>query len=285
MTNENQAKIPTSRMTPAQKRKQRAEEGRKMRAAYFRYKEVILQREKDNDGKLYLLKTHDGWGWKMFSHSALIYAHEIAPKLQRNVKLREDTDFRCRTTDGVVTIKSLETVKEELKIIKAEMEFDKDGLVIFNLKEKFSKEQIEQMRRDDEKSWEDANKLVDVPKMIFPMLNKELKATEKILYENVRKFNPSARVLIGDRILQTISSMMENFMMTMKGRGIEVAECLEFLMEESYRLESQHVIVCNEKLTDAAQAKKIAFQIQELERRIDEALEKEKKKSGTKKKA
>ncbi len=274
----NKTKTPAQkRVAKAEERRIKALEGRRAKALYNRRKDAVIEKERENFQKLYLVRTHDKYGWKMFSHSALIYAWYVAPRLERQVKMKEDDDFVSRKKVESVMIKSLETLAMELKtVLGIEPEYNRDGLAIFDLKKEFTKSDLNEARSEFVESWDEANKLVEVESSMYPMLSKALYMTAKMIAEIVRKFDSSAFSLVGDRMIRTIGEMEEEFMMTMKGRGeMKLKDCLEFLMDKSYRLESQLKIICDEKLIHASRAIKIAYQIQELEKRIGDAIKKE----------
>ena len=87
-------------------RTEKAELGRKQKAEYQKIKAFALEHERQNFSKLFIIHEKDNW-WKMIGNSALIFHYDIAKRIKYSSKLMEDSDFECRSEEGVVNIKSI----------------------------------------------------------------------------------------------------------------------------------------------------------------------------------
>lgn len=263
-----------------QRREEAQNKERLARADYLKRKEEVMLIEPDNYDKLYLVKTHDDWGYKMFDHSALFYKYWAAPKFGGAPRLKMDTDFSFRTRDGVCAVRAMDSFNENMRHIGVKLAENQDNMIlIYQLPVKLTEEDVKKIRKSDQLKWDKANSLIDVPPSLMPSLNKELKETETILFNQIRKMQKPARVLVGDEMMVLIRKMMTHFLMAMKGRD-DVLKMLERIYYDSYKLESMMVTVMNEKLVDVDTAFKMAEKIQILQKKIEDMLTREKQRAA-----
>ena len=173
---------------------------------YAENKNQILEFEKTNYTYLALIRsTYDFY--KMFGHSALFYAENIAKKLNLEAILRADHDFCVKSDTGVVSIKNLEALTKNLKTLniqKLKTKNQTGDFVVYKLPWTFTNEQIEELKENNQLKIAKFNHLVlveDSTPTLFVQLSELLKAT----HENTRLMpGPLEREVFGEVMLKSI---------------------------------------------------------------------------------
>ena len=214
-------KVKKMKSSSAEKRKKRAEEGRKAKATYNKIKREVMEHEPENFSKLYLVKSPGGKGnfWKMFEHSALLYHYKIAPRIGRDSRIYPDSDHDFRASHGVVSISNLKSLIELLGIIKSKLEYQDDNLVIFKLDIKYPREDILKLYDIEEEKVKRINTLV-VPDAKLPQLQKKIKILSIRIHECVRKMEESTRNVFGASLDKDILWMHINVIQVQNNKDI-----------------------------------------------------------------
>ena len=181
------------KLSSAQKRNEQTEEGRKEKARYLEVKKEVMAHEPKNFGKLYLIKsTGKGNYWKMFEHSALLYHYKVAPRIGRDSRIYPDTDREYKAEHGTVSTSNIDSFIKAVGILKTEVEFRTDEVVIIKLDVRYKKEDIIKLYNIEKEKIERINTLV-VPERLLPQLQKKIKLLSTRIHECVRKMESATR--------------------------------------------------------------------------------------------
>lgn len=175
---------------------------------YAENKNSLLEFEKTNYNYLVLISSTHGF-YKMFGHSALFYAENIAPKLKLEATLRADHDFCIKSDTGATSIKNLENLTENLKtlnIVRLKTKNKTGDFIVYKLPWIFTADQVEKLKENNQLKIAKFNHLAlveDSTPVLFVQLTELLKTT----YENTRTMpGPIERKIFGESMLLSIKN-------------------------------------------------------------------------------
>lgn len=194
------------------------EEIRKSYAEYRTVKRKVIDLETRNFSHLVLFPASDKdtneekrW-YNMGGNSAIIYAYEIAPRIKREVALRHDMDNGDdKFHSGMCSIADLELLKTKLEEIGiTKVRTLKDGIVIFDLKREYTKTEIREMQKQEQKRLDQLNKLI-YSKILFPDIHRQILELEKTIPAKVKKMDKTYREVIGIRMIDSLMELMRAY--------------------------------------------------------------------------
>ncbi|MBQ3309579.1 hypothetical protein IJG78_02790 [Candidatus Saccharibacteria bacterium] len=118
---------------------------------YLTRKRKMVPYERKNYDKIALFQGTKGF-YVIGGHSAIIMSELVAPDLGMKVVLRNDTDFECAFSEGLISVKDLDYYKlmvPKSKLVKQEY-VEKDHSVVFFLKDPLAVEEYELLAHADE---------------------------------------------------------------------------------------------------------------------------------------
>ncbi|MBQ8985225.1 hypothetical protein IJ076_01540 [Candidatus Saccharibacteria bacterium] len=198
---------------------------------YLERKRRLLQIEKNNYSKVYVIRSFDGW-YKIFGNSALILSRYLMHRVGRQYKLHKDNDYMVRDKIGSISIpeNSVGELKMRMESAKLRLAREWEKGLEFELGETISKEDMAQMLHEDEILTEKANQLV-VPHAIMPELKMRVVEMVRVVHEVTSNQKALSKIAF-------LSDMERNAvdidMMTVAlgRRKIEIDTCLEMILEK-----------------------------------------------------
>ena len=194
------------------------------RKKYYEIKERLLKFEENNYTQLVLIKSMDADWWKMFSHSAIFYKYMIGERLKLTVNLLPDTDYHVKSKEGFVAIKDLVSFENKLKESKIYRLKTTSDTIIFDLGERVSEQDYQQMLREDMMRLEMANKLI-VPEEHMVELNGKVRDLHEMIYTTVRKMDGVARETFANEIERTVAALQRKILRVSRGTA-DIDDCL-----------------------------------------------------------
>lgn len=195
---------------------------RKDREAYKKCKAHAALMEQNNESLLIVFPSVDAPWYKMGWKSALIYAYGIAPRKFTKKELptiRKDTDHELRSEDGIVFIRSMESLINRLR--KAGI-YDyrvlNDGIYIFDTKQKYTKEEIKAFRNLKYSSGEELFAMA-APKEVYPELRGLIAKAEKMVIPKCKKMPTFYCDAIGSKMVEKVVEMNFVYIEMANGRG------------------------------------------------------------------
>ena len=206
-------------------------EKKKARELYLKHKMALLEKERDNYSKLYLLKTDAGW-YKLFGHSALFLAKYLTNRVGKTYNLNFDNDYGVRDKSGSISVpgNKIEEFKMRMQYAKINLVREWEYGLEFEIGEKLSEEDVVNLEAEDEYITAKANELV-LPHAIMPELRMQVKEMTHLVHTTISNQSKLTKTaFLFDMEKEAVG--MDRLVIAM-GRGvIEIDECLEKLLEK-----------------------------------------------------
>lgn len=220
---------------------------RRAKEEYLRRKLTLLEIEKNNYSKLYLLRSNEKW-YKLFGHSALFLSKYLTNRVGKTYTLHFDNDYGVRDKNGSISVPA-----DKIEEFKLRMQYAKINLVRewgygleFEIGEKLSEEDVVNLEAEDEYITAKANELV-LPHAIMPELRAQVREmTRQIhtLISNQSKLSKTAFLFD----MEKAAVKMDKTVIAM-GRGmIEIDEALEKLLNGAENMYEYIAVVADLEL-------------------------------------
>lgn len=213
----------------------------KKRESYDRYRKnklMVLDAERRNRQFLVLYPasdadTNENRFYNMGGNSAVIYVHEIAPRLRRKAKLRRDMDI-CKESEkfhsGICSIMDLVGLEERLKTIGVKRVKSKGELVFFKLAREYSQDEIKGMLRLEQKKLDDLNKLLYAD-VLYPKMHRGILELKRIIPMRVKDMHKIYRDVVGMDMMQSLMALVKNYGKMARGHMKPEVAMLEMQLE------------------------------------------------------
>lgn len=238
------------------------------RASYANYRRIkrdVVEMEDKNFDRLILFPasdfdTNEKKFYKMGGNSAVIYVHELAPRLGRkNVALHTDLDS-CgddeKFPSGVCSVLDIENLEKKLAKIDVERVRTNGPLIIFKLNREYSKSELKAMRKLEQKRLDDLNKII-FAEVLYPDIHKLIINLERLIPSKVKNMPSAFRETIGVRTLDTVFDMIEVYVAMTHGE-IPPVEAGEQLNRYCIKLLTALSIIEQQKIWDVISLARIA---------------------------
>jgi len=172
--NDSKKAVKLARMPGSKTDDETKTSAQKTKARMERAKKKAFELEKDNKSKLVAYFSGGDW-YKIGGTSALVYAHMIAPRLGISVNVRPDADLECKFVEGIVSIRSIGELAENLKKLGILIESQDDDIAVFNLGFKVSDAELDAIRSVRRERIEQMNKIIEADKTYAGLVTAERK--------------------------------------------------------------------------------------------------------------
>lgn len=189
------------------------------RESYARYranKKKAKELEERNTRHLILFPASDADTnaekfYNMGGNSAIIYCHELGPRLKRNPVLRRDMDLGPdRFHSGVCSISNLESLTQRLAEIGVKRRPDYGELVIFKLAREYPKDEIREMLKQEQARLDNLNKLL-YAEVLFPDIHRQMIELKRMVPAKVKNMDKTYRDVIGMRMVDSLMELVRNY--------------------------------------------------------------------------
>lgn len=169
---------------------------RRLRAAHQALRErqrtvkaAVMEFEQTNNHHLLLFDSTNGFV-KMAGNSVLFYTLTIANRLRRRYKVQTDTDDYSKSTEGIVAIKSLERLAEQLMMLEIEPDTERADenlteLHFYKLSKVYTKAQVEQLH---DRSKQEIARITEIiiPESPLPLLYRDILELNQLVYHSTK---------------------------------------------------------------------------------------------------
>ena len=209
------------------------------RESYARYranKKLAMQLETRNTRYLILFPASDADTnaekfYNMAGNSAIIYCHEIGPRLKRKPVLRRDMDLGPdRSQSGICSISNLAALEQRLAEIGVKRRDNHGDLVIFKLAREYPKDEIREMLKQEQVRLDALNKLI-YSEVLFPDIHRQIIELKRLVPAKVKNMDKTYRDVIGIRIMEPLMEVVRNYSEMTHG-DTEVKVAAEKMMRE-----------------------------------------------------
>ena len=212
------------------------------RAAYSKYRETkrqVIELEGRNKKHLVLYPASDASinkktrFYNMGGNSAVIYVHELAPRIGRKAALRRDMDS-CNDNEkfrsGICSIADLAALEERLKRIGIKRVPFKGDLVFFELQREYDRKEIREMLKLEQQRLDNLNKIL-YSKVLFPDIHRQIIDLKKMIPSKVKNMNKTYREVIGMEMIKSLMTLVRAYTQMTHGDLDEGAAAREMLLE------------------------------------------------------
>ena len=227
-------------------RKAGAEAGRKQKAVYRQLKTFALEHEKDNDSKLFVIHEKGNW-WKMVGHSAIMFHYEIAKQIGMTSRLLPDSDYDCRSEEGIVNIRDISMLDQKLAAAKIfSLDVEKEYRV-YNIGKKYTQADIEAFIKSKDLEWAKINSII-LPKEIIPDLATNLRLLLAKIYYSTRTLDPCIREVSSKIMLQKVSDLICEYSRLANSGNFAETDFLERVGQEMVEITARMAIIADLRL-------------------------------------
>ena len=228
--------IPLENKAKALEAKLRADEHERANTAsedqYFRSKLLVMDLERKNNSHIYLFlsqgEQHDEW-YKIGGRSLLFYKNYLAPRLGREVKIRDDNDKDHRFRHGIGSVRwgnRLISGAEELNLKAYKIEY---GIIVVELGKKYTPSEIREME-EKAKAEREAVRTMTRPALNFPELEVAISKLAQYLPSKIRKMDQVYRQVFGPELYSPLIVLQKTYIKLANGR-IEQSVAKEKMLE------------------------------------------------------
>ena len=228
--------IPLENKAKALEAKLRADEHERANTAsedqYFRSKLLVMDLERKNNSHIYLFlsqgEQHDEW-YKIGGRSLLFYKNYLAPRLGREVKIRDDNDKDHRFRHGIGSVRwgnRLISGAEELNLKAYKIEY---GIIVVELGKKYTPSEIREME-EKAKAEREAVRTMTRPALNFPELEVAISKLAQYLPSKIRKMDQVHRQVFGPELYSPLIVLQKTYIKLANGR-IEQSVAKEKMLE------------------------------------------------------
>lgn len=236
-------------------------------------KKFILDFEKTNYEYLAFMRSTNDF-YKLFDHSALFYAHNIAPRLNLSATLRVDGDFTHKSSIGFVSVRNPEQIAAALETINIKQLETRDqtgNFLLFKLPWRFTDEQVTELIDANRFKLQQLNHIVMVDNTI-PVLFVQLEELLKAIYENVRGMGgPVERETFGYELINRTATMNRLYLNLTNG-ATDKTTCLTTIRKHLNFVKYQTKLISDLKIWQPKTSARIADIIVKVQDIIDREL-------------
>lgn len=239
--------------------------GREKKELYFKLKVFALEKEKKNFSKLLVIHEKDNW-WKMVGNSAIIFHYEIAKRIGMSSKLVPDSDFDCKSEDGVVNIRNIDILETKLENNSINPLEIKPEYRIFNLGKKYSPSEIANLKKTQELELARVNKII-MPEEIHPVLFMTLRELLYKVYFSTKLIEPYARENVANEMMTRVVRLVREYSLASKSKK-EMEKYLGTLESELDFLTAQMIIISELRLLPVEKIYQVLRAIEKVRKEV-----------------
>lgn len=212
------------------------------RASYAKYratKKKAIELEKRNTQYLVLWPASDvdtnkeHKFYNMGGVSAIIYVHEIGPRIKKKPVLRRDMDS-CNDDEkfhsGVCSVANLEALGNRLAQIGVKRVKNAGDLVFFKLTREYLADEIKAMLRSEQERLDSLNKLL-YSQVLYPDIHRQILELKKLVPVKVKNMDKTYREVIGMEMIKSLMVLVRSYTQMAHGDIEQMEAAREMLLE------------------------------------------------------
>lgn len=169
--------------------------------------------------------------YKLGNFSALCYVYELGPRMgKKNLRVRVDKDQHTTIMQYIVYINDLGALKANMKRLGYEVKKEyADGIVEFDLKTKYSKEDVKRWQRVEKEQQSRLNELI-LPKNVLPELGGQIVELTAVTLPRFKKMNKLYIDVAGMEVIRTPIEMEKLYHRYAGGLMTDEEFCSEMIL-------------------------------------------------------
>lgn len=241
---------------------------------YYAMKKKVIELEERNKRYLVLWPASDAdvnenTFYNMGGTSAIIYVHEIAPRLKRKATLRRDMEHgEARFHSGICSVRDIDKLTELLKTLnieRLERKID-DGLIYYKLGRDYEKTEIKEMLRLEQNRLDELNRLL-YSQVLHPEIHKYIIEIKRLIPAKVKNMDKGYRDLFGPQIVDNVMKLIHTYSMMAHG-DLDEKEAAHMLMKYLDMLQVDVSMINELKLWEVSSCARVALIFTEMKKSI-----------------
>lgn len=176
-------------------------------------KAIAMDFEQTNNHHLLIFDSTHGFA-KMVGNSVLFYSMTVANRLHRRFKVQQDTDNYSKSAEGVIALRSLEGLEEQLAQINIfpDETLSTTELHYYKLPKVYTDEQLAELH---DKSKQDLERIMEIimPQSPLPLLYREILEVNRLIYYNCKNITEwLARESLVKPLMKQANRLLENYL-------------------------------------------------------------------------
>lgn len=187
---------------------------------YYDAKSLVLGMEKNNRRYVYLFpsigKVPDAW-YKVGGNSLLFYKNLLAPRLEREARIRDDSDKVYRFHRGIVSVKWGNKLMSEVEGLGYRAKRIEYGIIVIDLLKDFTDAEIHEMVEVVKRERSKPKRLIK-PKENYPAIIMAMNELVRVLPSKIKKLDKDYKNVLGRELLEPMAEMLKIYFRMANGR-------------------------------------------------------------------
>ena len=195
-------------------------EKRESYAKYHENKKKAIELESRNFQHLVLWPASDKdtnekyHFYNMGGNSAIIYVHEIGPRIKRKPVLRIDMDNGDdKFHSGICSVSDVDLLEEKLSEIGVKRMATTKGyedFIIYKLNREYTRTEIREMLKQQQRKLDTLNKVL-YANVLFPDIHRQILDLKKIIPSKVKNMDKTYREVVGMEMIKTLMALIRAY--------------------------------------------------------------------------
>lgn len=240
---------------------------------YYDAKCYVKKMEQDNRRFIYLYPSisniPDAW-YKVSGKSMLFYKTLLAPRLNREARVRDDGDRLYRFNNGLVSVKWGDRLIEEVIKLGYRAERMQYGIIVIDLLKDYSDDEIKSMARVVQEERGRLKKMIK-PKENYPEIMVAMNSLLRILPSKIKKLDRDYRAIMGKELMEPMVAMLKAYFRMANGR-MEKLDAKEVMLEKIDEISAMIYLLDEAQLLNITARTAMGENIVKIRNSIEEVL-------------
>ena len=198
--------------------------------------------------------------YNMGGNSAIIYVHEIGPRIKRKPTLRVDLDNGdTKFHSGICSIQDVGAFQlklEELGIKPIKVTKGYEDFIIFKLNREYTKAEIKEMLREQQRKLDTLNKVL-YAKVMYPDIHRQILDLKKIIPSKIKNMDSVYREVVGMEMMRSLMNLIRIYSQMAHG-DVDELEAGKMLLLETDMIFAEISMMNELKLWDVTACIRVA---------------------------
>lgn len=240
---------------------------------YFKLKEYVFGKEKENLSKVYLFPStggnDDDW-YKVGGRSLLFYKFFLAERLNRQVTTRVDTDTHLIFKNGVGSVRRGSDIISQAINLGYGAEKLENGAIVIDLGREFSRTEIKNFI-EREKAERQIVENILKPKLNYPKIAMAIRVLAEYLSQKVEQIKKENRETIGRQLIEPAIELVKLYYRMANGH-LDKADAKREMLSRADDIAAVIVFMDAGRILEFKARTRLGENILEVRHQIEETL-------------
>lgn len=246
---------------------------------YYEMKKKIIEFEEKNTRYIVLWPASDAKVrgedkfYNMGGTSAVIYIHELCPRINRKATLRRDMEHGdARFAMGICSVRNIAKLTELLAEIGIKRDEDmtigddENDLIFYKLNREYGRTEVKEMLKQEQDRLDEVNRLL-YSEVLFPDIHKRILELKKIIPTKLKNMDKGYRSLVADPIMMELMNLTHLYSMMAHG-DLELLDAAEKMRIEVDKLQADVSMLNELRVWEVSTCARVAISLGEIKRLI-----------------